>query len=69
MFSDLNNSKDSGSVSTSKLTEFALKAWFQRTFLFILERGEKNFLEKNQKYAEVRQQIAEEYIFEIYQMG
>ena len=63
MFSDLNQSKDSGSVSTSKLTEFALKAWFQRTFIEVLDRGEKAFLEQNKKYGDVRQQVAEEYIF------
>lgn len=45
MFSEINRAKDTGQVSTSKLkakysdkistsklTEFALKSWFQRTF-------------------------------------
>jgi hypothetical protein len=69
IFSDLNHAKNSGAVATSKLTEFAIKAWFQRTFLEVLERGEKSFLEENVKYSDVRKQVAEEYIFEIYQMG
>jgi hypothetical protein len=33
MFSEINRTRDAGQVSTSKLTEFALKSWFQRTFL------------------------------------
>lgn len=69
MFSDISHSKESGSLSTSKLTEFALKAWFQRTFLEVLQKGEKGFLQENKKYNDVRRQVAEEYIFEIYQMG
>ena len=39
LFNDINHSKEAGSISTSKLTEFALKAWFQRTFIEILGKG------------------------------
>lgn len=58
MFSDISHAKDTGSLSTSKLTEFAMKAWFQRTFLEVLERGEKGFLQEGKKYNEVREQVA-----------
>lgn len=69
MFSDLSHSKVGGQHTTSKLTEFALKAWFQRTFLSCIERAEKLFFGKETSFNDVRKQIAEEYVFEIYQMG
>lgn len=70
MFSDINHAKYTGTLSTSKLTEFALKAWFQRTFLEVLERGEREYLsDAKGDYNKMREQVAEEYIFEIYQMG
>lgn len=69
MFNDLSHSKIGGQHSTSKLTEFALKAWFQRTFLRCIERAQKLYFLKDKSFNEVRQQIAEEYVFEIYQIG
>lgn len=54
MFSDISHAKDTGSLSTSKLTELAMKAWFQRTFLEVLERGEQGFLVEKKKYNDIR---------------
>lgn len=69
MFSDINRAREVGEISTSKLTEFALKAWFQRTFVEALERAEKGYLVEKNSYDRVRAQLSEEYIFEVYQMG
>lgn len=57
MFSEINRAKDTGQVSTSKLTEFALKSWFQRTFYEALEKAEKSFLVDKNKYELVRAQL------------
>lgn len=69
MFNDFSHNKIAGEYSTSKLTEFALKAWFQRIFLDCLEVAEELYFQKGENDKVYRSRFAEEYIFEIYKMG
>lgn len=69
MFNDFSHNKIAGEYSTSKLTQFALKAWFQRIFLDCLEVAEELYFQKGENDKVYRSRFAEEYIFEIYKMG
>ena len=46
-------------MAPSKLTEFAVRAWLQRTFVDILDRIEKNYIDGSKSYNETREQLAE----------
>lgn len=45
-----------------------MKAWFQRTFTDLLDKAEVEYFEKDRPYGEVKQELAEGYVFELYQM-
>lgn len=50
IFKDAIKSKHSGLLTPDKLTEFALKSWFQRTFSDLLDKAQKNYFEDDRPY-------------------
>ena len=68
IFKDIVHRHHNSYTKTSQLTEFAVKTWLQRLFIDILDKAEYQYFNNQKSYEEVKAQLVEEYIFEIYQM-
>lgn len=55
------------SAKHSHLNEFAIKSHYQRVMLDIFEKADNEFFNEGKSYDEVRQKVAERYLFELFQ--
>jgi hypothetical protein len=55
------------SAKHSHLNEFAIKSHYQRVMLDIFETADREFFEEGKSYDDVRQKVAERYLFELFQ--
>ncbi len=49
------------------MNEFAIKSHYQRVMLEIFEKADQEFFEEGKSYDDVRQKVAERYLFELFQ--